>query len=270
MFISVLLPAPFSPSRAWIWPGWIDRSMPSLATTPGKRLVIPRISRLGAVLRAATAGSTVMPPAFRSAAAVAGSGNAAVIRASGSAGAAGSTGGTDGSSATSASRPGDGCAKDKAERRGPGGPRRSVVPKFGAEGSVRRRLAVDDDVRLDRPVGQTLEGRVEQGLGVGRDLGRGVVERRQADATGRGVVGVEATLEGASSDAQERVADGARDVLRRGAQDALVDFGQGQELVGVDTDRPRAGLGAGGRERAVAGQTAGAKDDVGTFVDHLV
>ena len=34
-FIRVVLPAPFSPSRAWISPGRTSRSMPSLATTPG-------------------------------------------------------------------------------------------------------------------------------------------------------------------------------------------------------------------------------------------
>ena len=35
----VVLPAPFSPSRAWISPGWTSRSIPSLATTPGYRFV---------------------------------------------------------------------------------------------------------------------------------------------------------------------------------------------------------------------------------------
>ncbi len=40
----VLLPAPFSPSRAWISPLRSSKSTPSLATTPGKRLTMPRIS----------------------------------------------------------------------------------------------------------------------------------------------------------------------------------------------------------------------------------
>jgi hypothetical protein len=35
IFISVDLPAPFSPSTAWISPGTTSRSMPSLATTDG-------------------------------------------------------------------------------------------------------------------------------------------------------------------------------------------------------------------------------------------
>src|SRR5829696_7420199 len=48
MFISVVLPAPFSPSRAWISPGRTSRSIRSLATTPGYRLLIPRISSAGA------------------------------------------------------------------------------------------------------------------------------------------------------------------------------------------------------------------------------
>src|SRR3954467_12124488 len=38
------LPAPFSPSRAWISPGSTTRSMESLATRSPKRLVIPRSS----------------------------------------------------------------------------------------------------------------------------------------------------------------------------------------------------------------------------------
>src|SRR5665213_1272333 len=44
MFISVDLPAPFSPSRQWISPGSTSRSMWSLATSAPKRLVIPRNS----------------------------------------------------------------------------------------------------------------------------------------------------------------------------------------------------------------------------------
>src|SRR5215469_4751443 len=43
-FISVVLPAPFSPSSARISPGCTTRSMPSLATRPPKRLVMPRSS----------------------------------------------------------------------------------------------------------------------------------------------------------------------------------------------------------------------------------
>src|SRR3990172_7103921 len=47
MFIRVVLPAPFSPSMQWIWPFFSVKSMWSLATTPGKRLVMPRASRTG-------------------------------------------------------------------------------------------------------------------------------------------------------------------------------------------------------------------------------
>ena len=43
-FIRVDLPAPFSPSRAWISPAWTSRSMWSFATSAPKRLVIPRNS----------------------------------------------------------------------------------------------------------------------------------------------------------------------------------------------------------------------------------
>src|SRR6266702_7062346 len=47
MFISVDLPAPFSPRSAWTSPGKRSKSIPSLATTPGKRFVIDRSSRIG-------------------------------------------------------------------------------------------------------------------------------------------------------------------------------------------------------------------------------
>ena len=36
----VLLPAPFSPTRAWIWPGWNESDTSSSARTPGKRLLM--------------------------------------------------------------------------------------------------------------------------------------------------------------------------------------------------------------------------------------
>src|SRR3982750_4253624 len=42
--MSVLFPAPFSPSRQWICPGSTTRSMRSLATRDPKRLVMPRSS----------------------------------------------------------------------------------------------------------------------------------------------------------------------------------------------------------------------------------
>src|SRR4051812_44070779 len=43
-FMRVVLPAPFSPSRAWISPGSTVRLTSRLAITPGKRFVIPRSS----------------------------------------------------------------------------------------------------------------------------------------------------------------------------------------------------------------------------------
>src|SRR5262245_26818354 len=49
MFISVDLPAPFSPRRACTSPGRRSRSMWSLARTPGNCLVIPRSSRTSGV-----------------------------------------------------------------------------------------------------------------------------------------------------------------------------------------------------------------------------
>src|SRR5256886_11661868 len=47
MFISVDLPAPFSPRSAWTSPGKRSKSIASLATPPGKRFVIDRSSRIG-------------------------------------------------------------------------------------------------------------------------------------------------------------------------------------------------------------------------------
>src|SRR2546421_3832369 len=43
--MSVDLPAPFSPSRAWTWPQSTTRSTPSLALSPPKVLTIPWSSR---------------------------------------------------------------------------------------------------------------------------------------------------------------------------------------------------------------------------------
>ena len=51
----VLLPAPFSPSSAWISPGWMKRSTESLATQPGNVLVTPSRASSGA----AWAGSLI-------------------------------------------------------------------------------------------------------------------------------------------------------------------------------------------------------------------
>src|SRR5688572_18281219 len=50
------LPAPFSPSSAWISPGRTGKLTLSLARTPGKRLLIDLSSRRGATL--ASIGST--------------------------------------------------------------------------------------------------------------------------------------------------------------------------------------------------------------------
>src|SRR4051794_36596785 len=47
MFESVDLPAPFSPRSACTSPAATSKSTPSFATTPGKRLTIPRISTAG-------------------------------------------------------------------------------------------------------------------------------------------------------------------------------------------------------------------------------
>src|SRR5215467_13412372 len=47
IFISVLLPAPFSPTRPWISPGRSAKSTPRSASTPPKAFVMPFSSRMG-------------------------------------------------------------------------------------------------------------------------------------------------------------------------------------------------------------------------------
>src|SRR5438105_15748155 len=47
MFERVLFPAPFSPSNACTSPGSASKPTESFASTPGKRLVIPRIETAG-------------------------------------------------------------------------------------------------------------------------------------------------------------------------------------------------------------------------------
>src|SRR5215218_6033254 len=56
MFISVDLPAPFSPSSACTSPFCRSKSTWSFATTPGNRFVMPRISR---TVEASTAGDSM-------------------------------------------------------------------------------------------------------------------------------------------------------------------------------------------------------------------
>src|SRR5262245_2709222 len=59
--MSVVFPAPFSPRSAWTSPRRRSRSTWSLATTPGKRFVIPRSSRTtpwGSVTSASYSGKT--------------------------------------------------------------------------------------------------------------------------------------------------------------------------------------------------------------------
>ena len=55
MRMSVLLPAPFSPSSVCTSPARTSKSTRSLATTPGNRFVMPRISSNGSASPAAQA-----------------------------------------------------------------------------------------------------------------------------------------------------------------------------------------------------------------------
>src|SRR6266498_1865320 len=59
MFISVDLPAPFSPSNACTSPLRRSKSTWSFASTPGNRFVIPRSSRTGVSVAATVAGDSM-------------------------------------------------------------------------------------------------------------------------------------------------------------------------------------------------------------------
>src|SRR2546422_9263316 len=68
MRMSVDFPAPFSPTMAWISPVRTARLTPSLATTPGKRLVISRSSIKRSVMmisRKKRGGGSRPPPPDR-------------------------------------------------------------------------------------------------------------------------------------------------------------------------------------------------------------
>src|SRR5437867_3678732 len=67
MFISVVLPAPFSPRSAWISRSPRSRSIESFASVPvAKRLVTRRISRTGVSLLIRKSGPTRRPARFDS------------------------------------------------------------------------------------------------------------------------------------------------------------------------------------------------------------
>src|SRR4051794_12479655 len=57
MVISVVLPAPFSPTRAWMRPGRTDSEMSSLATFGPKALVMCRSSSSGVAMRRLPSGA---------------------------------------------------------------------------------------------------------------------------------------------------------------------------------------------------------------------
>src|SRR3954464_15003842 len=55
--MSVDLPAPFSPTIAWISAAWMSMLMSSFATTPGNRLVIPLRRTAGTLVTTSVMGS---------------------------------------------------------------------------------------------------------------------------------------------------------------------------------------------------------------------
>src|SRR5437773_1946267 len=72
MFESVLLPAPFSPSRACTSPTAASKSTASFATTPGNRFVMPRSRTAGATACVTPAPISVEPCSGAGTAALAG------------------------------------------------------------------------------------------------------------------------------------------------------------------------------------------------------
>src|SRR6476660_115798 len=64
MFMSVDLPAPFSPSRAWTSPARASKSTWSLARTPGKDLTTPTASRAAGMAGVVMAGPDRQPFAW--------------------------------------------------------------------------------------------------------------------------------------------------------------------------------------------------------------
>src|SRR5689334_23843611 len=59
---SVLLPAPFSPHRAWHEPAATSKEIPSSARAPGNHLLTPSKRRMGAASGAPSVASTVTVP----------------------------------------------------------------------------------------------------------------------------------------------------------------------------------------------------------------
>src|ERR1700712_6015675 len=62
IFISVDLPAPFSPSTAWIWPGATRRLTRSFALTAGYCLLMSTSSRRSICVRWRSGGAAIVVP----------------------------------------------------------------------------------------------------------------------------------------------------------------------------------------------------------------
>src|SRR5947207_11224400 len=221
--MSVVLPAPFSPSRAWISPGRTLRSMPLFATTPGYRFVMPRISSAGAVTGpAGSIGRSVV-----------------------------------GSVMASLRRVGDGMPDGPAAigrpvriSRAPCGPLRLVDPAAGVGAG------------LERAVLHAGKGRLEGRRDVRSEHARLVVEVGHADSVVGGVEQDVACRQVLAGDPDDRLVDRILDVLLGARDDARVAGSTDREpLVDVDADAVDL-RGAGGLEDAVAGLAGGLEEDV--------
>ena|SRR5436190_7605903 len=167
MFISVVLPAPFSPSSAWISPRRTSRSMWSLATTPGKRLVTPRIS--SAAGRVAAWVTTMVPRL-----------------------------GMRQKAERACPRMGRPARQQSIRRSSLGSRRRlTVLVVAGSEGRL--------DAGLDGPVLEALDGRIDLRLDVRRDHALAVVEGGEAYRVGGDVQRNGAALVGLAVDALNRI-----------------------------------------------------------------
>src|SRR6478735_6901046 len=257
--MSVDLPAPFSPTIAWTVPLSTVSAMSLLATTPGKRLVMPSSRTAGAPWWTAFGGSLGSPP-------------------------------VTGSLLTMTHTPHAG-----PPRRG----RRSSIEAAlanltrdavpgGELGKMRRpgrRARVARAVRWGGREGRSLRGSGRSGLRDG-DLARDDLLLELVElaldvvdvATGRGVVdtaGLQvedlvARLEGAVLHRGDEVEDTDVDLLDHRGEDDVADVSRGRlGLVGVDADGPLAGR-LGRREDTATGTAGCVVDDVGAALVHAV
>src|SRR5258706_10476842 len=119
--------------------------------------------------------------------------------------------------------------------------------------------------RLERSVLHPGDGRVDEGLGIGRPVAAQVVTDRHADAVVLGVVERVARRRRAARDRLERRGHRQLEVLLGACQQARTGIGIRVELVDIDADAEDLRR-AGGVEDAVTGETGDLEQDVDILV----